>query len=139
MRFQRKQKLCLSSKYVKFQNLGSIKTLFYAKKSSFYKFYQALKKMCVSDRPTDPNIFYAKKKNRSTKSGNSSLFPCLFQTSTIFFISQEHTCRFQKKNKSQPTDPNFEDHAIGNTHIFFLALHKTIHSYLFNFTHFKSQ
>ena len=26
------------------------------------------------------------------------------------------------KKKSLPTDPNFEDHAIGNTHIFFLAL-----------------
>jgi hypothetical protein len=24
-----------------------------------------------------------------------------------------------KKKKSLPTDPNFEDHAIGNTHIFF--------------------
>jgi hypothetical protein len=28
----------------------------------------------------------------------------------------------KKKKKSIPTDPNFEDHAIGNTHIFFLAL-----------------
>jgi hypothetical protein len=24
-----------------------------------------------------------------------------------------------KKKKIPPTDPNFEDHAIGNTHIFF--------------------
>jgi hypothetical protein len=29
---------------------------------------------------------------------------------------------FQKKKKSRPTDPNFEDHAIGNTHIFFFGL-----------------
>jgi hypothetical protein len=29
--------------------------------------------MCVSDRPTNPNIFYAQKNNRSAKSGNSSL------------------------------------------------------------------
>jgi hypothetical protein len=28
----------------------------------------------------------------------------------------------KKKKKSLPTDPNFEDHVIGNTHIFFLAL-----------------
>ena len=28
----------------------------------------------------------------------------------------------KKKKKKIPTDPNFEDHAIGNTHIFFLAL-----------------
>jgi hypothetical protein len=38
----------------------------------------------------------------------------------------EHTCRFQeeeeKKKKSLPTDPNFEDYAIGNTHIFFFGL-----------------
>ena len=39
------------------------------------------KNMCVSGRPADPNIFYAKKKNRSAKSGNS------FPTSKIFFIS----------------------------------------------------
>ena len=26
------------------------------------------------------------------------------------------------KKKSRPTDPNFEDHAIGNTHIFFFCL-----------------
>jgi hypothetical protein len=35
----------------------------------------------------------------------------------------DNTYRFKKKKKkSRPTDPNFEDHAIGNTHIFFLAL-----------------
>jgi len=28
-----------------------------------------------------------------------------------------------KKKKILPTDPNFEDHAIGNTQIFFLALY----------------
>ena len=33
------------------------------------------KNMCVSDRPTDPNIFYAKKNDRSAKFENSSLFP----------------------------------------------------------------
>jgi uncharacterized protein (DUF362 family) len=27
----------------------------------------------------------------------------------------------KKKKKSQPTDPNFEELVIGNTHIFFLA------------------
>jgi hypothetical protein len=27
-----------------------------------------------------------------------------------------------KKKKSLPTDPNFEDHAIGNTHIFLFGL-----------------
>ena len=45
------------------------------------------KNVCVSNRPTDPNIFYAKKNNRSAKSGNSSLFPCLFLTSTIDSVS----------------------------------------------------
>ena len=46
------------------------------------------KKKCVF--PIDPKIlpltltfFMPKKKNRSVKSGNSSPFPCLFQTSTI--------------------------------------------------------
>jgi hypothetical protein len=28
----------------------------------------------------------------------------------------------KKKKISLPTDPNFSDHTIGNTHIFFLAL-----------------
>jgi hypothetical protein len=28
----------------------------------------------------------------------------------------------KKKKKSLPTNPNFEDHAIGNTHIFFFGL-----------------
>jgi hypothetical protein len=47
------------------------------------------KNMCASDRPTDPKIlpptltFLCQKNNRSAKSGNSSLFPCLFPTSTI--------------------------------------------------------
>jgi hypothetical protein len=50
--------------------------------------------MGFSDRPTDPNI----------------LPPTL-----TFFMPK-------KKKKSRPTDPNFEDHAIGNTHIYFLAL-----------------
>ena len=44
------------------------------------------KNRCVSDRPTDPKKIYAIK-YRSAKSGNSSPFPCLFLTSTIFFIS----------------------------------------------------
>ena len=51
------------------------------------------KNMCVSDRPTDPKIlpptltFFMPIKNGSAKSGNLSQFPCLFPTSTIFFIS----------------------------------------------------
>ena len=28
----------------------------------------------------------------------------------------------EKKKKSLPTDPNFEDHAIGNTHFFLVGL-----------------
>jgi hypothetical protein len=28
----------------------------------------------------------------------------------------------KQKTKSRPTDPDFEDHAIGNTHIFFVGL-----------------
>ena len=41
-------------------------------------------------------------------------------------LRKEHTSLLVglKKNikKSRPTNRNFEDHAIGNTHIFFLAL-----------------
>jgi hypothetical protein len=33
-----------------------------------------------------------------------------------------------KEKKNLPTDPNFEDHAIGNTHIFFLASSSHEHS-----------
>ena len=49
---------------------------------------KAKKKICVFpvDRPT-LTFFMPKKKNRLANSGNSSPFPCLFPTSTIFFIS----------------------------------------------------
>ena len=49
----------------------------------FIDFLLGQKKICVHFRSTDPNTFYAKKNNRSAKSGNSSPFPCLFPTSTI--------------------------------------------------------
>jgi hypothetical protein len=31
-------------------------------------------------------------------------------------------CKKRIKKKSLPTDPNFEDHVIGNTHIIFFGL-----------------
>jgi len=51
------------------------------------------KKICVFpiDRSTDPDIFYAKKNNRSAKFGNSFPFPCLFPTSTIEIKNGEYT------------------------------------------------
>ena len=50
-----------------------------------YFIHHIPKNRCVSDRPT--LTFFMPKKNRSAKSRNSSPFPCLFLTSTIFFIS----------------------------------------------------
>ena len=39
----------------------------------FIDFLLGQKKICVHFRSTDPNTFYAKKNNRSAKSGNSSV------------------------------------------------------------------
>ena len=41
---------------------------------------------------------------------------------TFFMPIKNRTSKSGNSSKSQPIDPNFEDHAIGNTPIFFLAL-----------------
>ena len=49
-----------------------------------------------------------------------------------------YTCRFKKKRKSRPTNPNFEDHEIGNTYIFFwpnpkdISYQNTIFKYIYS-------
>ena len=39
---------------------------------------------------------------------------------------------YKKKKKCLPTDPNFDDHAIGNTHIFFVPI--TVSYYVMSLT-----
>jgi hypothetical protein len=90
--------------------------------------------MCVSNRPTDPKIlsstltFFMPKKILSFLLQLINYLTC----STMFFLSLvciPHSLFLLLKSKTntemetetETTDPNFEDHAIGNTHIFFLA------------------
>jgi hypothetical protein len=53
-----------------------------------------------------PNIDQMYKEMKKIQTGNRSLI-------NLFPL---------KPKKSRPTDPNFEDHAIGNTYIFFCGL-----------------
>ena len=60
--------------------------------------------------------------------GNTHIFflaSAVVRNKQVCVVLEEgiHTCRFKKKKKSLPTDPNFEDHAIGNTQIFFWSNH----------------
>ena len=86
--------------------------------------------MCVSDQPTDPNIFYTKKNNRSTKCGNSSpvsmfvsdfnkfsSFPCTFDRclEPVLMIQQSYNGRdvnssFHMEREVWPLsrNPNFQ-------------------------------
>jgi hypothetical protein len=45
-----------------------------------------------------------------------------FQSTIAVYIFWKVGKQFKKNKKSLPTDPNFEDHEIGNTHIFFFGL-----------------